>query len=147
MIVLDTSILVYATGVEHRWRTPCRELVARVSAGSLAATTTPEVIGEFAHVRSRRLTRQDAVRLARDMSSLLEPLILTDQAMLSLGLRLYEETEALGAFDAVLCAAALTVSADAVVSADRAFGRVTGLRHLHPEAPDFIESLVSLGAS
>jgi predicted nucleic acid-binding protein len=132
MIVLDTSILVYATGVEHPLRGPCRELIGRVAAGRLAATTTPEVIQEFAHVRSRRLPRREAVRLARDMSSLFEPLIVTDHVTLALGLRIYEESTVLGAFDAVLCAAALTLSVEALVSADRAFATVDGLRHVDP---------------
>lgn len=137
LIVLDTSILVYATGVEHPLRQPCRELIAAIADGAIHATTTPEVIQEFVHVRSRRASRRDAVALGRDLSSLLDPLIGVDAATLAVGLRLYEEAEHLGAFDAVLCAAAISVSADAVVSADRAFAEVRGLTHLDPATPAF----------
>ncbi len=137
MIVLDTSILVYATGVEHPLRAPCRAIISRLTDGSLVATTTPEVIQEFAHVRSRRSPRREAVRLARDMSSLMEPLLVTDQAMLALGLRLFEESRALGAFDAVLAAAALATGATALVSADRAFATVKGLAHVDPASTGF----------
>jgi predicted nucleic acid-binding protein len=137
LTVLDTSILVYATGVQHPLRAPCRDLIAAIADGAVHASTTPEVIREFVHVRSRRTSRRDAVTLGRDLSALLDPLIVVDPSMLALGLRLYEETETLGAFDAVLCAAALSVSADAIVSADRAFAQVAGLRHLEPGSDAF----------
>lgn len=137
LIVLDTSILVYATGVEHPLRAPCREIIASIADGSVEASTTPDVIQEFVHVRSRRMSRREAVALGRDLSALLDPLIVVDPAMLALGLRLYEETDALGAFDAVLCAAALSVSADAIVSADRTYAQVPGLMHRDPGSAGF----------
>lgn len=94
--------------------TPCRELIA-IAAGAIRATTTPEVIWEFVHVRSRWVSRRDAVALGRDLSSLLDPLIVVDAATLAVGLRLYEETEQLGAFDGG-SEAARAVSADAKAS-------------------------------
>jgi len=102
------------------------------------ATTTPDVIQELAHGRSRRLDRSEAVRVARDFSSLLGPLLTVDDSMLALGLRIFEETPGLGSFDAVLCAAAIGSSAEALVSADRAFGVVSSIRHLDPAAPGFL---------
>jgi len=147
MIVLDTTILLYATGSDHPLREPCRALVTAITDGAIEASTTPEVIQELAHVRSRRLDRAAAVRVARDFSSLLGPLLLVDDSMLALGLRIYEETPGLGSFDAVLCAVAIASSAEALVTADRAFAAVTGIRHLDPAAPDFLASLHELEAA
>lgn len=141
MIVLDTTILIYATGDEHPLRGPCQRLVAAITDGALEATTTAEVIQEFAHVRARRLGRSEAVRIAQDFRSLLRPLLVIDETMLSDGLRLYEDTPSVGSFDAVLAAAATTISAAALVSADRGFGQVDGLTHLDPAEPDFLERL------
>jgi predicted nucleic acid-binding protein len=143
MIVLDTTILIYTTGVEHPLRLPCQRLVDAIAEGRIQATTTPEVIQEFAHVRARRLARSEAVRTARAFANLLAPLLLVDEAMLTLGLRIYEETAGIGSFDSVLAATAITASADALVSADRGFAAVRGLTHLDPAAPDFLEQLGS----
>lgn len=44
MIVLDTTVLVYAKGAEHPLRDPCRDLVAAIADERIAATTTAEVI-------------------------------------------------------------------------------------------------------
>ncbi|AGL26143.1 hypothetical protein J113_04715 [Mycobacterium tuberculosis CAS/NITR204] len=64
MIVLDTTVLVYAKGAEHPLRDPCRDLVAAIADERIAATTTAEVIQEFVHVRARRRDRSDAAALA-----------------------------------------------------------------------------------
>lgn len=132
MIVLDTTVLVYAVGLEHPLREPCRQIVAAVGAGRLAATTTVEVIQEFAHVRARRSGRQDAASTAAGYADLLSPLLAVSEDDVHEGLRLYAALAHLGAFDAVLAASAKGADAMALVSADRAFSRVPGLRHLEP---------------
>lgn len=139
MIILDTTILVYAKGADHPLREPCRALVDAIGRKAIEATTTPEVIQEFAHVRARRDGRNRAVADALGLVGALSPLLLVDGATLSLGLRIYHQTPGLGSFDAVLAAVAAFRSADALVSADRAFGKVKGLRHLDPATPDFLE--------
>ncbi len=139
MIILDTTVLVYAKGADHPLRERCRALVDAIGRNVVEARTTPEVIQEFAHVRARRDGRRRAVSDALGLVGTLSPLLLVDGAILSLGLRIYEETPGLGSFDAVLAAAAIFGSADALVSADRGFGRVKGLTHLDPAAPDFLE--------
>ena len=132
MIVLDTTVLVYAKGGDHGLRYPCRELLAAVASGRVEATTSVEVIQEFVHVRARRRGRADAAGLGRDYAELLAPLLPISASDLRTGLALFESSESLGAFDAVLAAAAINVGAEALVSADRGFATVAGLRHLDP---------------
>ena len=73
MIVLDTTVLVYAKGADHPLRDPSRRLIAAVADRELQATTTVEVIQEFVHVRARRRGRADAVALGNDYSDLSPP--------------------------------------------------------------------------
>ncbi len=127
MIVLDTTVLVYAVGDDHALRDPARSLLAAAADGSLRATTTPEAIQEFAHVRARRRDRADAAALAEAYADLLSPLLEVGEADLREGLRLFRRGDALGAFDAVLAAVALRAGATTLVSADRAFADVRGL--------------------
>ncbi len=96
MIVVDTTVLVYAVGQDHPLRQPCRTLVAAVRDGRLQATTTVEVVQEFAHVRARRRSRDDAAALARDFAGLLRPLIVMDEGDLDDGLSLYSGNQQLG---------------------------------------------------
>ena len=144
MIVVDTTVLVYAVGAEHALRAPCRALVEHVASGTVQATTTLEVIQELAHVRARRRDRADAAARARSYAQLFAPLLLPDEADLLDGLALFEASHDIGPFDAVLAASALRRGATALVSADRGFATVPGLRHLDPATPDFVEALVDL---
>lgn len=142
MIVFDTTVLVYAKGADHPLRDPCRELMLAVSEGRLRATTTIEVVQEFAHVRARRRGRADAAGLARDYAELLAPLLVVGEVELAQGLTLFERSDAAGAFDAVLVAAAMAAGAEVLVSADAAFARVPGIEHVAPDA-DGVAALLS----
>ena len=131
MIVLDTTVLVYAKGTDHPLRDPCRDLIAAIADGRLEATTTVEVIQEFVHVRARRRDRTDAAALGNDYAALLSPLLPVSAEHLRSGLALFESSENLGAFDAVLAAAA--TDSDALVSTDSGFAKLPTIRHVVPD--------------
>jgi uncharacterized protein len=133
VIVLDTTVLVYAKGADHPLRDPCRRLIAAIADRQIEATTTVEVIQEFVHVRARRRDRTDAVMLGSDYVELLSPLLTVTTEHLRRGLSLFEQVQRLGAFDAVLAAAAIEVSANALVSTDTAFVEAPDLPHLIPD--------------
>ena len=145
MIILDTTVLAYAVGDEHPLREPCRRLLAAHANGTIEATTTVEVLQEFAHVRARRRTREDAANLTRLYSVALSPIV-TTAADLDAGLSLFEQHPELGAFDAVLAAVALAHGADALVSADGAFVSVPELSWIDP-ATAAVDSLLDGSAS
>ena len=133
MIVLDTTVLVYAKGAEHPLRDSCRALVAAIADGVVQATTSVEVIQELVLVRARRRGRQEAADMGRDYAELLSPLLSVTREHLQDGLRLFERTDGLGAFDAVLAAAAAASGASALVSADRAFAGAGEVKHVMPD--------------
>lgn len=134
MIVLDTTVLVYAKGGDHPLQAPCRALVEAVAEGVVQATTSVEVIQEFVHVRARRRSRQDAAAMGSDFADLLAPLLIVTREHLQRGLALFERNDALGAFDAVLAAAGAASGASALVSADMAFAAAREITHVVPNA-------------
>lgn len=135
MIVLDTTVLAYAIGTEHPLREPSRRVVEAIRDGAVAATTTADVIQEFAHGHARRRPRGTAADHARRYATLLAPLLAPTERELVAGLRLFERHERLDAFDAVLAATALEHGAEALVSADSAFEDVRGLRFVELGSP------------
>jgi len=142
MIVIDTTVLVYAKGDDHPLREPCRALIAAITGGHVEATTTVEVIQELAHVRARRRGAADAAALARDCAELLSPLLMLEREHLDHGLSLFESVDRLGAFDAVLAAATLRAGPAELVSADGAFADVPDLSHVVPDVAG-VDSLLS----
>jgi hypothetical protein len=120
VILLDTTCLVYAVGVDHERREPCLALMTAIGEQRVIARTTTQVIAEFAHVRGRRRERNDAAALADDYIALLGPLETVGEADISEALRIWQATPGVGTFDALLIAVAARVGADAIVTDDRA---------------------------
>ncbi|MBA2444795.1 MAG: type II toxin-antitoxin system VapC family toxin [Nocardioidaceae bacterium] len=133
MIVVDTTVLVYAVGSEHAYRDPSRSLMEAIGSGAIRATTSVEVIQEFAHVRACRRGRADARRLATAYADLFGPLATTTERHLRTGLDWWDRHKAIGAFDAVLAAVAQDLGATALISSDRAFARLTEVTHVLPD--------------
>jgi uncharacterized protein len=119
MLLLDTTVLVYAVGGDHPLREPAAALVDAIGRGEVRGTTTVEVIQEFTHVRARRRGREDAAALAGELVTLLSPLTTVTASDLVAGLRRFRTAASLGCFDAVLAAAARRTGA-VLVTADRA---------------------------
>jgi len=137
VIVLDTTILVYATGDVHPLRNDNLRLLEAIADGRIEGTTTVEVIQEFVHVRARRQGRAEAAKSARSFADLLAPLLVARDLTVDDGLRIFERHDSLGAFDAFLAASAIADKADALVSADRAFSSVSRLTHIAPGTAEF----------
>lgn len=143
MIILDTTVFVYAVGVEHPLKEPSQRLLEAVQSGAIQAATTAGVLQQFASVRARRRPRSDAVALARDFAALLSPLQRVEEDDLDLGLRIFEDSDQLGSFDAVVAAVAINRDADALISSDRGFRGVRHLRHIDIAGPALDELLVT----
>lgn len=92
-----------------------------------------EAIQELVHVRARRRDRRDAVALGRSYVELLWPLVGVTAEDLERGLTMFETTPSVGAFDAVLAAAAKP-AASTLVSADAAFSDIPDVTHVVPDA-------------
>ena len=137
MIVLDTTVLAYAVGTEHPLREPSRRLIGAIGEGMVTASTTVDVIQEFAHGYARPRPRADAAAQARRYATLLAPLLSPTEADLAAGLQLFEKQERLDAFDAVLAATTIAHEAKALVSADRAFASVRRLPFVELGSPEF----------
>ena len=137
MIVVDTTVLAYAVGSEHPLREPSRQVVAAIRDGLVTATTTVDVIQEFAHGYARRRPRATAVAYARRYVTLLAPLLAPSERDLDAGLRLFQDQEGLDAFDAVLAATAIAHQAEALVSGDRAFAALRKVRFVELGSQEF----------
>jgi predicted nucleic acid-binding protein len=133
VILLDTTVLVYAAGREHPLREPCRRLLEAHARRAVQCTTTVEVIQEFTHVYARSRPRSDAANVARQYMTAFD-VVTTAPSDLALGLQLFEAHPQLGAFDAMVAAVVLNQGLQGLVSADRAFAVVPGLAWLDPSS-------------
>lgn len=131
-VFIDSTVFVSALGREHPMREPCRALIDRMAIGSLRGETSVEVVQEVVHVRLR-LTgdRKLAVSAGRKVADLCHVHGLRP-ADLDHALSLFEKGRTIGARDALHAAVALAYGLDTIVSADRDFDEVAGLRRIDP---------------
>lgn len=137
----DTAIFVYAVGDEHPYRDPCRRIVAAARDGVVAGEASVELVQELAHVLARRGgDRARALALAAAAAQLarLHEFAPSD---LPLVMSLLADHPALDARDAVFAATALNRGVDLILSPDRAYDDVPGLRRIDPALPDVLGQL------
>ena len=128
----DTAVFVYAVGAPHPYRPPCREIVDLAATRRLVGEASADLVQEFLHRRwVRTRDRAKAVRDSREVAGLckLHPLR-PDDVMLAL--RVYEASRGLNARDAAFAAVALNRGIEVILSPDRHFDEVPGLRRVDP---------------
>ena len=139
--LFDTGVFIYALGGEHHYREPCRAIVSAQGAGELAGEASLELIHEFAHVRSRRLTsRNHAARSSRDIKDVC-PLHAVRQTDIERAFELWCEHERLDLRDAIFAAQALNRDIDAILSPDRDFDGIAGLERIDPADAEAVATL------
>ena len=127
---VDTTVLTLATGDEHPLREPCRAIVERAARGDLDVHVSTEAIQEFAFHRMRKVERSVAVRQSRDVAAMCR-IHAFDIEVLEQSLHLVASTNIRGR-DAVHAATAMIHGFDSIITADRDFDSVPGLRRIDP---------------
>ncbi|SDI89243.1 hypothetical protein SAMN05444157_0673 [Frankineae bacterium MT45] len=131
--LVDTAVLAYAIGGAHELKAPCAAIIAAAGNGEIELHASVEMMQELLFHRLRRGSRTGAVAQARDAGGLCR-LHDFDQAVLAAALGLVERVEGIGGRDAVHAATALVHGISTIISPDRAFDVVPGLRRVSPEA-------------
>ena len=129
-LFLDTAVWAYAIGDDHPQRDACRALLSAAQRGDVELHASVELIQELVFHRMRRTDRATAVAEGRAVAAActLHPFG-ADVLVKALDLT---ATTRIGGRDAVHAATALLAGFDAVVSPDRDFAVVEGLRRLDP---------------
>ena len=131
-IFLDSNVFLYAAGREHPLRTPCRAALRRIAAGSIPAAISSEVIQELLHVVSRRNPRSEAVRLARQALELVPEVLPVRRQEVELACALIHESDSVNIRDAVHVATMRLHGLTEILTADRHFASIEGVRRLDP---------------
>jgi len=130
--LIDTSIFIYATGREHPLRAACVGLVESLAVSPDDYAVDAEVLQELLHVYGGRGDRAKGAAAVHAVLTLFpEPLAIGGREM-RLAAHLFAAQPRLSARDALHAAVALLYEVEAIVSADRDFDDVPGLRRIDP---------------
>ena len=129
--LVDTAVLAYAVGGEYPRRTECQGVVTAAISGRIELHASVEMVQEFVVHRMRRISRSSAVRQARDVAQLCV-LHDCDAGVLQTALDLIADIDGIGGRDAVHAATAIRHGLSTIISPDRAFDVIPGLRRIEP---------------
>lgn len=132
MIVIDSNIVMYASGRPHPHRAPSLALLNRIAAGEVDAITDTEVLQEILH-RYRAIGRWEDGRQVYDLTRrILVTILPISVEVMDDARSLMEGRPELGARDAVHAAFAIACGASAICSYDRGFDALPGITRVEP---------------
>ncbi len=131
-VFIDTAVPIYAAGGNHPLRDPCGRILDLIKQGDLDGVTSIEVVQEIAH-RFLSVRRPEiAARLATDVLDLFAPVLPVTHALMRRLPDLIALYPSLASRDLVHVATCLHEGITAIISPDRAFDQVVGLRRIDP---------------
>ena len=133
-VFLDTNIFLYAAGASHPLREPCARVLRRVADGSLDATINSEVVQEILYVLTRRGRRNDALKLAGNLTALFPDLLPVTRDDVAAACDLLRRYPRLSVRDAVHVGTMLRNGLKTVVSVDFDFDQVSEIQRVAPGA-------------
>jgi uncharacterized protein len=129
---VDTAVLMYAVGADHPLREPCQRVLAAVESGDLDAEISAGVVQELAH-RYLAIGRHDAVpELVTRTLDLFAPVLPLTDAVMRRVPELARAYPKLAARDLIHVAVCQHEGIAEIISPDRGFDAVVGLRRIDP---------------
>jgi predicted nucleic acid-binding protein len=130
--LLDSAVPLLAVGHENAQQKTCRIILRAVSNDRLEASASVEMFQEFHFHRLRRTgNRLRSVTETQRLMSVVTGLAF-DNTVMDAALDLISRLPSIRGHDAVHAATALLFDIPAIVSPDRAFDEVPGLRRVEP---------------
>ncbi len=131
-VFLDTAVLMYAAGSDHRLKQPCAAILTSIAEGRLSAVISTEVIQEIAHRFVHIRKPGSAIQLITHALELFSPVVPVGQPVVARLPGLIARYRDLQARDLIHVATCLEERIEAIVSPDRAFDVVVELRRIDP---------------
>ena len=131
-VFIDTAVVMYAAGADQQLKEPCQRILTRVADGGLDAVVSVEVVQEILH-RFMALQRpEQGASIARDTLDLFAPVLPVTHAVMRRMPELVEAYPDLAARDLLHVATCLQEGIGEIVSPDRGFDMVPGIRRIDP---------------
>lgn len=133
-VFIDTAVIMYAAGSDHPLRGPCQRILTQVAEGELDAAVSVEVVQEILHRFVALRRPEQGASIAKDALDLFAPVLPVTHATMRRMPDLIERHPGLSARDVVHLATCLEEGIGEIVSPDRGFDNVPGIRRISPES-------------
>lgn len=133
MKLIDSNVIIYAHGVPHPYRESCRQLLEDVETGKFAACLSTEVVQEVMNIYHRRGHTREAAAIARDLLVLFPVVFDVTTMTIRLAIDILTANSHLQSRDAVHAATVVQQRLEGLVSTDKGFDSVVGLKRFDPK--------------
>jgi len=131
-LFVDTAVIMYAAGSEHRLRAPCRRLLRWIVEGDVDGVTSAEVIQEILHRFTARGDAAVGAAMARHALEVFAPVLPVTHEVMRRMPELIVAHPSLAARDLVHVATCQEARIGTIVSPHRSFDAVTDLVRVDP---------------
>jgi predicted nucleic acid-binding protein len=132
--LLDTAILMYATGSSHPYKAACQWVMTRIANGQMVVAIDTEVIQEILHRYGSLRRYADAVSMASDLMILVPQIYPVTAADMQLAVTLFHHYAPQGvkSRDIVHAAVMQNNGLTSIISTDIHFDLIAGITRLDP---------------
>jgi uncharacterized protein len=126
--LIDTNVVIYAAGKAHPLQDEARKVLDRIAEGSLHANVDVELLQEILHVYAARKERAKGFDTIDDLLVLFPNPIPIGREEIETARDLMHSNSFLGARDAIHAAVVQTQDLEGIVTADKVFDRIKGVK-------------------
>ncbi|MBI4743452.1 MAG: type II toxin-antitoxin system VapC family toxin [Actinobacteria bacterium] len=132
MIFIDTNIIMYAAGKEHKYKNPCLNILKRISDGEIDAVSDSEVLQEilYRYWSIRKLDK--GFQVFSDFDKLIPIILRVDRKDLLLARDFLEKYPKIKPRDAIHAAVMLNNKIDTTISTDNDFKQIKEIKRIDP---------------
>ena len=131
-MLLDANIAIYAEEREHIYRDPCRIVMDQVRIKPERYAIDAETLQEILYFYSKQGELDKGIRITDELLARMPHIIPITTDEIQAAMRLMRDTSSLSSRHAIHAAAVVVHGLDGIVSADRGFDRIPGLRRYDP---------------
>lgn len=131
-VFIDANVPMYAAGREHPLKAPCLRILEAAATGRVAAVTDAEVLQEILHRYASIGHRDKGAEVAELFLQVVRDVLPVTREDMVQAISLYRRCPEVQARDAVHAAVMQNNGVMMIITADRHFDRLVGLRRVDP---------------
>lgn len=132
MKLIDANVVIYAIGRPHPFRESCRRILADSYSGRLEANVNVELLQEVLHYYHRQGATDIGLRLCRDLMTGFRAPFLVNRETVRIAADLLSRHPQIQSRDAFHAAVVFENGLEGIISADRGFDGIFGLKRFDP---------------
>ncbi|MBM3925425.1 MAG: type II toxin-antitoxin system VapC family toxin [SAR202 cluster bacterium] len=132
MKLIDANMVIYAVGLDHPLREPSLKIIEHSLENTDGYAIDAETIQEILYVFDYRHQKKFGIEIAEKLLGMFGSVVPVTTSEVSLAIHLFERYPRLQSRDAIHAAVAIVNGMDGIISADKAFDGIEGLRRFNP---------------